>query len=87
MKKLLFVLLVFLIGAVSVVLAQNLFSAKSDTDFAPIEWVGSDFGKKPDLSVGQIRMSDGTTCYFLTPAQFALELDNLGDIASLGCVN
>jgi hypothetical protein len=87
MKKLLFALLVFLIGAVSVVLAQNLLKAEADGLFAAITFdTRGVSGQAPDLSVAEIKMSNGVDCYFMTPAHNALELSSLNLIVSLGCV-
>lgn len=86
---------VFLLGVLaatavilSLAFAQNRLSAQGDTFFAPIEFVnaGGNVANGAQLSVAEVRMNNGVTCYFASSSGGITSLENLSQIEGLGCV-
>ena len=71
----------------SIAFAQDRLRVEANQQFEPVQFLGNNNNfSGPSVSVVPIRMSDGTTCYVLTNAKNAVDLDNLGELIGLGCV-
>lgn len=91
MKKL---VIGFLIGAglvslffVTFALGQTL-SARSSMFFTPIDFFNNngEVSESKKLTVGEIQMTNGVTCYVVSDKPGPFSVDNMTQLVGLGCV-
>ena len=71
----------------SIAFAQERLRVEANQQFEPVQFLSDkNTFSGPSLSVAPIRMSDGTTCYVLTNAKNAIDLDSMSELVGLGCV-
>lgn len=89
MKKWIIISMLIVAGLIGYVLAQFPFSVRATGHFIPIDFVDTNqapMGGAPDIRAVKIEISDGVTCYLISSKSVIVSVQQLDQLAPLGCV-